>query len=213
MLPSAHIDTFARESLPPADQWPDFLFALPELQYPGRLNSTVELLDRWLERGHGDRPCLICPAQTLTYAQLAEQVNRIANVLTRDLGVVPGNRVLLRGPNSAMMVAAYLAVIKAGGVVVATMPLLRAKEIAYPVRKAKIRLALCDARLADEMEKARAVAPELERIVYWASESPDSLESLMGRPGYERFSACDTANDDVCLIAFTSGTTGEPKGT
>ena len=109
MLPSAHIDTFARESLPPADQWPDFLFALPELQYPGRLNSTVELLDRWLERGHGDRPCLICPAQTLTYAQLAEQVNRIANVLTRDLGVVPGNRVLLRGPNSAMMVAAYLA--------------------------------------------------------------------------------------------------------
>ena len=99
-------------------------------------------------------------------------MNRIASALTRDLGVVPGNRVLLRGPNSAMMVAAYLAIIKAGGVVVATMPLLRAKEIAYPVQKAKIRLALCDARLADEMEKARAVAPELERIVYWGRREP-----------------------------------------
>jgi 2-aminobenzoate-CoA ligase len=213
MIPSAHIDTFPRDNLPPSAQSPDFIFALPELQYPDRVNCTVELLDRWVESGHADRPCLISPTHTLTYAQLVERVNRIASALTRDLGVVPGNRVLLRGPNSAMMVAAYLAIIKAGGVVVATMPLLRAKEIAYPVQKAKIRLALCDARLADEMEKARAVAPELERIVYWGSESPDSLESLMGRPGYERFGACDTANDDVCLIAFTSGTTGEPKGT
>ena len=213
MIPSAHIDTFPRDNLPPSAQLPDFIFALPELQYPDRVNCTVELLDRWVESGHADRPCLISPTHTLTYAQLVEQVNRIASALTRDLGVVPGNRVLLRGPNSAMMVAAYLAIIKAGGVVVATMPLLRAKEIAYPVQKAKIRLALCDARLADEMEKACAVAPELERIVYWGSESPDSLESLMGRSGYERFSACDTANDDVCLIAFTSGTTGEPKGT
>jgi 2-aminobenzoate-CoA ligase len=213
MIPSAHIDTFPRDNLPPSAQLPDFIFALPELQYPDRVNCTVELLDRLVESGHADRPCLISPTHTLTYAQLVEQVNRIASALTRDLGVVPGNRVLLRGPNSAMMVAAYLAIIKAGGVVVATMPLLRAKEIAYPVQKAKIRLALCDARLADEMEKACAVAPELERIVYWGSESPDSLESLMGRPGYESFSACDTANDDVCLIAFTSGTTGEPKGT
>ena len=213
MIPSAHIDTFPRDNLPPSAQLPDFIFALPELQYPDRVNCTVELLDRWVESGHADRPCLISPTHTLTHAQLVEQVNRIASALTRDLGVVPGNRVLLRGPNSAMMVAAYLAIIKAGGVVVATMPLLRAKEIAYPVQKAKIRLALCDARLADEMEKARAVAPELERIVYWGSESLDSLESLMGRSGYERFSACDTANDDVCLIAFTSGTTGEPKGT
>src|SRR5207249_9541568 len=103
-----------------------------------------------------DAPCLITATQSLSYAQLAEQVNRIANALTRDLGLVPGNRVLLRGPNSPMMVACYFAVIKAGGVVVATMPLLRAKEIAYPVNKAKIRLALCDHRLADEMEKARA---------------------------------------------------------
>ena len=106
------------------------------------MNCVVELLDRWIASGDGDRPCLISPAETLTYAQLAERVNRIANVLTRDLGLVPGNRVLLRGPNNPMMVAAYLAVIKAGGVVVATMPLLRAKEIAYPIAKAKIRLAL-----------------------------------------------------------------------
>jgi 2-aminobenzoate-CoA ligase len=140
-------------------------------------------------------------------------VSRIANALTRDLGLVPGNRVLLRGPNSPMMVATYFAVIKAGGVVVATMPLLRAKEIAYPLTKAKIGLALCDHRLADEMEKARAQAPTLERIVYWGGESADGLEALMAKPGYENFTACATAADDVCLIAFTSGTTGEPKGT
>jgi 2-aminobenzoate-CoA ligase len=104
-------------------------------------------------------------------------------------------------------------VIKAGGVAVATMPLLRAKEIAYPLTKAKIRLALCDHRLAEDMEKARALAPDLERVVYWGGDTPDSLEPLMARPGYEEFAACDTAADDVCLIAFTSGTTGEPKGT
>ena len=139
MTPSAHLDSFARDNLPPRAQWPDFLFDLPELKYPDRINCAVDLLDRWIATGHGDRPCLISPAESLSYAQLAERVNRIANVLTRDLGLVPGHRVLLRGPNSPMMVAAYLAVIKAGGVVVATMPLLRAKEIAYPITKAKIR--------------------------------------------------------------------------
>ncbi|HKA78444.1 MAG TPA: AMP-binding protein, partial [Xanthobacteraceae bacterium] len=213
MTPSAHVDTFARDSLPPRAQWPDFLFGLPELNYPDRMNCVVELLDRWIASGGGERPCLISPAEELTYAQLAERVNRIANVLTRELGIVPGNRVLLRGPNSPMMVAAYLAAIKAGGVVVATMPLLRAKEIAYPITKAKIHVALCDVRLADEMEKTRALAPELERIVYWGNGAPDGLEALMARPGYESFAACDTAADDVCLIGFTSGTTGEPKGT
>ena len=213
MTPSAHLDTFARDNLPPRAQWPDFLFSLPELNYPERMNCVVDLLDRWLAAGHGERPCLISPAETLTYAQLAERVNRIANALTRDLGVVPGHRMLLRGPNSPMMVAAYLAVIKAGGVVVATMPLLRAKEIAYPIAKAKIRLALCDHRLADEMEKAKAQAGDLERIVYWGGGTPDALEARIAKPGYECFQACDTASDDVCLIGFTSGTTGEPKGT
>jgi 2-aminobenzoate-CoA ligase len=170
-------------------------------------------VDDWVAAGEGARDCLISPTERLSYGDLAERVNRIANVLTRDLGVVPGNRVLLRGPNSPMMVAAYFAVIKAGAVVVATMPLLRAKEIAFPLTKAEIRLALCDIRLADEVEKARSLAPGLERIVYWGSGAADSLEAMMKKDGYERFAACDTASDDVCLIAFTSGTTGVPKGT
>jgi 2-aminobenzoate-CoA ligase len=213
MTPSAHFDTFARDNLPPRAQWPDFLFGLPELEYPDRMNCVSELLDRWIASGDRGRPCLITTGETLSYAQLAERVNRIANVLTRDLGFVPGHRVLLRGPNSPMMVAAYLAVIKAGGVVVATMPLLRAKEIAYPLTKARIALALCDHRLADEMEKARAIASDLKRVVYWGGGAPDALEALMAKPGYESFIACNTAADDVCLIGFTSGTTGEPKGT
>ena len=213
MIRSAHVDSFARDNLPPPAQWPDFLFALPELQYPERFNCVTELLDRWVAAGRGGEPCLLSMVENLSYAELAERVNRIANVLTRDLGLEPGNRVLLRAPNNPMMVAAYLAVIKAGGIVVATMPLLRAKEIGYPLAKAKIRFALCDARLAEEMEKAKAAAPALERVVYWGGRAPDALEQLMRQPGYETFTACDTASDDVCLIGFTSGTTGEPKGT
>ena len=213
MSTSAHVDTFARDSLPPRDQWPEFRFDLPELVYPEQLNCVAELLDRWVANGQGSRPCLIAPGETWTYADLAARVNRIANVLIRDLGLVPGNRVLLRAPNNRMMVAAYLAVIKAGGIVVATMPLLRAKELSYVLGKAKIALALCDQRLADEMEKAKAIVPDLKRIVYWGGREADDLETLMAQPGYERFTACNTAADDVCLIAFTSGTTGEPKGT
>ena len=213
MIRSAHVDSFARDNLPPRAQWPDFVFDRPELQYPERFNCVGELLDRWIAAGRGGAPCLLSMAENLTYAELAERVNRIANVLVRDLGLVPGNRVLLRAPNNPTMVAAYLAVMKAGGVVVATMPLLRAKEIGHALAKAKIRLALCDARLADEMEKAKAAAPALERVVYWGKDGPDALATLMRRPGYEAFTACDTASDDVCLIGFTSGTTGEPKGT
>jgi 2-aminobenzoate-CoA ligase len=213
MAQSGHVDTFTRDNLPPRAQWPGFKFDLPELQYPERLNCVTHWVDRWVEAGQGDRPCLLSPTETLTYAQLNERVNRIANVLTRDLGLIPGNRVLLRAANNPTMVAAYFAVIKAGGVVVATMPLLRAKELVYPLAKAKIALALCDARLADEMEKAKAQSDELKRVVYWGSGASDALETLMSKPGYENFTACDTASDDVCLIAFTSGTTGEPKGT
>jgi 2-aminobenzoate-CoA ligase len=213
MIRSAHIDTFARDHLPASEQMPEFLFELPELRYPERMNCVTAFVDEWLAAGHGDRDCLISPTETVSYAGLAERVNRIANVLTRDLGVVAGNRVLLRGPNSPTMAAVCFAVIKAGAIVVATMPLLRAKEIAFPATKAEIRLALCDVRLADELEKARTLAPTLQRIVYWGSGSADSLETLMMKPGYEHFDACDTASDDVCLIAFTSGTTGVPKGT
>ena len=212
MIRSAHVDGFARDNLPPETQWPDFVFSLPELQYPERFNCVTELVDRWVAAGRGGEPCLLSMVENLSYAELAERVNRIANVLTRDLRLVPGDRVLLRAPNNPMMVAAYLAVIKAGGVVVATMPLLRAKEIGYPLAKAKIRFALCDARLAEEMEKAKAAAPALERVVYWGRGS-DTLDKMMDEPGYEAFTACDTARDDVCLIGFTSGTTGEPKGT
>jgi 2-aminobenzoate-CoA ligase len=210
MIRSGHIDTFARDNLPPQDQWPEFLFTLPELQYPDRLNCVTEFVDKWVASGQGDRVAIVSPNETLTYAQLAERINRIANVLTRDLGMVSGNRVLLRSANNPTMIAAYLAVMKAGGVTVATMPLLRAKELSYTVKKARIKVALCDKRLSDEMEKTKAIAPELERIVYWGE---DELEALMNKPGYENFTACDTAIDDVCLIAFTSGTTGEPKGT
>jgi 2-aminobenzoate-CoA ligase len=213
MIKSAHLDSFAREHLPPLEEWPHFVLNRPELVYPDRLNGAVELLDRWISAGEGARRCLISPSETVSYGALAERVNRIANVLTRELGMVPGNRVLLRGPNSPMMAAAYLAVIKAGGVVVPTMPLLRSKELVYPLNKAQIRFALCDDRLADEMEQARARAPQLERVIYWGALDTETLETLMAKPGYEAFSACDTASDDVCLIAFTSGTTGEPKGT
>jgi 2-aminobenzoate-CoA ligase len=213
MAQSAHIDPFAREHLPPPEQMPEFRFTLPELQYPERLNCTVEFVDRQVAAGQGSRPCIVSPSETLSYAQFAERVNRIANVLTRDLGMKPGNRVLLRGFNGPIMAAAFFAVMKAGGIAINTMPLLRGREIAYPLKKAKVVLALCDIRLPDEMKKAKALEPGLERIVWWGEGGADSLETLMARPGYEHFTACDTAADDVCLIAFTSGTTGEPKGT
>jgi 2-aminobenzoate-CoA ligase len=202
-------DNFARDNLPPQNLLPDFLFTLPGLQYPARLNCVTAFLDRWVDAGEGHRACLITDAETLTYAALQARVNRVANVLVRQLGLVPGGRVLLRSANNVMMVVAHLAVLKAGGIVVATMPLLRAKEISYPVQKARVKLALCDHRLADEMEKARTLCPELERVVYWGS---GELEVLMAAAP-DTFAAHDTAADDVCLIGFTSGTTGEPKGT
>jgi 2-aminobenzoate-CoA ligase len=205
-------DGFIRDRLPPPAQWPVLLLDRPEFRYPDRLNCVSELLDRWVEHGAGERPCLISPNESLSYGQLAERVNRIADILTQRFGLLPGNRVLLRAANNPMLVAVYLAVMKAGGIAVATMPLLRARELAYPIEKARIRLAICDARLGEEMEKARALAPVLERILYFGGESEDDLLWLMPMAS-PRFTACDTASDDVCLIGFTSGTTGEPKGT
>ena len=212
MTLTAHIDTFARDNLPAPDAQPDFVFTLAEVQYPERINCVTRFLDRWVEEGRGDQPCLLSPQVSYSYRELQQLVNRIANLLVGKLGLVPGGRVLLRSANNPMMVATYLAVLKAGGIVVATMPLLRAKEIAFPIRKAKISLALCDHQLADELEKARPLAPGLERVVYWGSGGADSLEALIAQAS-DQFTAVDTAADDVCLIAFTSGTTGDPKGT
>ena len=124
MIPSLYKDTFARDNLPPQSEWPEFLFTLPELQYPDRLNCVTEFVDKWVSTGQGDRIAIVSPTETLTYAQLAERINRIANVLTKDLGFVSGNRVLLHATNSPTTIAAYLAIMKAGGVTVATMPLL-----------------------------------------------------------------------------------------
>jgi 2-aminobenzoate-CoA ligase len=212
MIPSAYADTFARDHLPPPEQWPDLVFALPDYRYPDRLNCVSELLDRWLDKGWQDRPCLITGTGTITYGALAERVNRIANVLVTNLGLKSGERVLLRSANNPQFVAAYLAVMKAGGIAVATMPLLRARELGYPITKAEISLSLCDYQLAEEMEKAKALAPALKRVVYFNSPADDGLEALM-REASDEFKAFDTAADDVCLIGFTSGTTGEPKGT
>ena len=209
---SAHLDTFARDHLPPHDLWPQFIFTRSELQYPERLNCVVQFLDRWVELGHGDEPCIVSPNISYSYSELQHLVNRIANVLVGKLGLVTGGRVLLRSANNPMMVATYLAVLKAGGIVVATMPLLRAREVAYAIQKAEVALALCDGRLADEMEKASGIAPSLKRVVYWGTGDPGSLETLIADASPD-FSPVDTASDDVCLIAFTSGTTGEPKGT
>lgn len=203
---SAHVDGFARERLPPREQWPDFRFNLPQLRYPARLNCVSVLLDGNLA-ARADHPALVTRAEVLTYAQLAERVNRIANVLVHRTGLVPGNRVLLRGANTAWMVAAYFAVLKAGGIVVATMPLLRARELGQMLRKARITHALCDARLGEALAEAKA--PDLAHMLYWGD---GELEALCAGES-SAFEACDTAADDICLIGFTSGTTGEPKGT
>ncbi|MGH8737847.1 MAG: AMP-binding protein [Burkholderiales bacterium] len=209
---TAHRDRFARDNLPPHGQWPEFLFELPQLNYPARMNCAAELLDAALARGHGARVAIRAPDGTCTYAQLLAQANRLANVLVSEMGLVPGNRVLLRGPNNPLMAACWFAVIKAGGIAVATMPLLRAKELTEIVVKARVTHALCDRRLAQELEAARPGCPTLKQIKYWYDDAPDSLDALAARQP-AAFRNVDTAAGDVALIAFTSGTTGKPKGT
>src|SRR5439155_23267642 len=161
---TAHTDTFARDNLPPRSQWPEFLFELPELKYPARLNCATELLDKPVTRGYGHRIALRSPDGECTYTQLFTQANRLANVLVREMGLKPGNRVLLRGPNNPMMAAGWLAVMKAGGVCVATMPLLRAKELVEIIQKAEISHALCDKRLDAELTAAASQCPSLKEI-------------------------------------------------
>jgi 2-aminobenzoate-CoA ligase len=209
---SSHIDSFARDNLPPPDQWPELIFDLPDLIYPERLNCAVELLDKMVAAGHADRPAIRSPGGTLTYRGLLELSNRIAGVLVEDLGLVPGNRVLLRGPNNPMMAASWFAVVKAGCIAVGTMPLLRAKELQPIIDKACVNAALCDINLKEEMEIVRTRCPELGHTIYFNSNAPDSLDAFQ-RSKPAEFADVETAADDVCIIAFTSGTTGVPKGT
>jgi 2-aminobenzoate-CoA ligase len=209
LSPSAHQDDFARANLPPPQQWPDFHFDLPALQYPQRLNCVAELLDKAVERGAGERVAIYGEHETLTYAQLHARVDRIAHVLRRDLGLVTGNRVLLRGANNPMMAACILAVIKAGCIAVPTMPLLRAGELAKIIAKANVNAVLCADSLHAEIDALKESPPVL---CFGVQDDRASVESLMA-PYDDPFEPCDTAADDVCLISFTSGTTGIPKGT
>ena len=213
MQPSAHVDSFARDRLPaPADQ-PEFLFDLPALQFPPRLNCAAALLDAAVMRGWGERRCVIAADGTAwTYAELLAHANRIAQVLVRDMGLVPGNRVLLRAANSPMLAACWLAVVKAGGIAVGSMPMLRAQELGQIIAKAQITHALCEAALADALAQAAADQPVLRTVRHFGGADAAGVEALAARHS-PHFSAVDTAADDVCLLAFTSGTTGAPKAT
>jgi 2-aminobenzoate-CoA ligase len=208
---SAQVDRFVHDRLPPEDQWPQLRYDLPELQLPDQFNVVGELLDRAPDKGWGDRPMLRSPSRTLTYADARQEVDRIARVLVDDLGLLPGQRVLLRGGNSIAMALAWLAVVKAGAISVATMPLLRARELGEIIDKAQPTLALCDARLLDELESARQERPGLATVVPF--NAPSLAGSMEQRAADQpaRFDTCPTAADDIALLAFTSGTTGKPK--
>ncbi|NGN64969.1 AMP-binding protein [Streptomyces sp. A7024] len=210
LKPSAHVDTFARDHLPPADQWPDLTFTLPELHYPDQLNAAAELLDRGVERFGGARPALRTPDGTVwSYAHLQSHADRIAHVLTSELGVLPGNRVLLRGPTTPHLVACWFAVLKAGAVAVTVLAQQRSAELATVCRIAEVRYALCDIRSVDDLAKAEV--PGLTMLAYGGDAPDDLLRRAARQP--EWYTAVDTSADDVALIGFTSGTTGRPKGT
>jgi 2-aminobenzoate-CoA ligase len=208
LSPSAHTDTFCRDNLPPLDLWPELRFDLPELHYPDRLNCAQALLDVAIARYGADRPALRTPTETWAYGDLQRHANQAAHVLTEDFGLVPGNRVLLRGPNNPWLIASWFAVLKAGGVVVTTMALLRAREIAALADITQPSMAICDHRFAGELTTA---LPGLPTVLYGGS-APDDLVSRC-EPKSLAFEAVATAADDVVLLAPTSGTTGKPKAT
>lgn len=207
---SAHLDPFCREGLPPIPQWPTMNWDEPAFAYPGQLNAGVALLDEAVNGSWGDRPCMIASdgSVSLTYGELFDWSNRIGSVLVEDLGLQPGNRVLLRCFNHPWAVACWFAVLRAGGVVVTTMPLLRSSEIQKTVDKAEISLALCDARLMEAME---GLSGDVTVTPWGEGGVDDLLVRAKSRKG--RFTPVKTAADDVALLAFTSGTTGEPKCT
>ncbi len=207
LSPSAHADTFCRDSLPAPAEWPDLQFTLPELTYPDRLNAADELLIPTIDAGGADRRCLLSPAETWSYGDVARHAAQIAGVLTDDLGLVPGNRVLLRGPNSPWLAACWLGVLKAGGVAVATMPMLRAAELRNIGSIAQVKLALCDCRLTEDLRGA--AIPGLRIVEFGGSAGDDLTRRAASKPA--EFASVKTAADDVAMIAFTSGTTGKPK--
>lgn len=209
---SAHLDTFARDNLPPMENWPDL--RLDGYEYPATLNAAYELTDAMVEKGFGDHTALIGNGRRRTYKELSDWTNRIANALVEDLGVKPGNRVLIRSANNPAMVACWLAATKAGAVVVNTMPMLRAPELRKYVDKAEITHALCDTRLMDEMVTCAKDSAHLRTVVGFDGTSNHDAE--LDRLALEKsvkFDTVETAADDVALIGFTSGSTGEPKGT
>ncbi len=211
---TGHVDTFARDNLPPAEERPDLPLERPEFQYPEYLNVAVELTNRMVERGFGDRFALIGNGRKRTYRELTDWSNRIAHVLVENCGIRPGERVMIRSGNNPAMVAAWLGTTKAGAVAVNTMPLLRAGELKTIIDKAQIRLALCDSRMGEELEAAALGNPYLERVVYFdgsRNHEAELDEAALEKP--TTFDAVRTGRDDVALMAFTSGTTGEPKAT
>ena len=212
--PSAHVDTFTRDNLPPFDQWPDLLLDRPEFHYPDRLNAAVELTDRMVERGFGDRIALIGNGRRRTYKELADWSNRVAHALVENCGIKPGNRVLIRSGNNPALVACWLAATKAGAVVINTMPLLRAGELTKIVDKAQVSLALTDTRIADELIACAKDSKFLKQVVGFDGTSNHDAE--LDRIALDKpvtFDAVPTGCDDVALLGFTSGTTGEPKAT
>ena len=212
--PSGHVDDFARRNLPPPGLWPELRLDRPEFQYDEYLNAGVELTDRMVEKGFGDHTALIGNGRQRTYKELADWSNRLAHALVENYGVKPGNRVLIRSGNNPALVAAWLAATKAGAVVVNTMPMLRAGELTKIVDKAEIALALTDSRIADELVACAKTSRFLKQVVNFDGTSNHDAELdrvALNKP--VRFNAVKTGRDDVALLGFTSGTTGEPKGT
>lgn len=210
--PSAHIDTFARDNLPPREECPDFL--LDGFDYPDHLNAAVELTDVMVEKGFGDHTALIGNGRRRTYKELSDWTNRLAHALVEDYGVRPGNRVLIRSANNPAMVACWLAATKAGAVVVNTMPMLRSGELGQIVDKAEISLALCDTRIKDDLVACAKESRFLKAVVGFdgtANHDAELDRVALNKP--VKFDAVRTGRDDVALLGFTSGTTGEPKAT